>query len=112
MHSFGNVLSVWQQALVIDGGDVDCKFCKQEANPQELAESNAEGQIGDCPECSEESTFTFVIYNNDHGEWVCFSCGVRGENYDNCFRCEQLTYTHVVGDVVFCENCMSDLMRQ
>ena len=102
----------WQQALVIDGGDVDCKFCKQKASPQELAEGNAEGQIGDCPECAQESTFTFVIYNNDHGEWVCFSCGVRGENYDNCFRCEQLTSTHEVGDVVFCENCLSDLMRR
>ena len=102
----------WQQALVIDGGDVDCKFCKQEATPQELAESNAEGQIGDCPECSEESTFTFVLYNNDDGEWVCFSCGVGGENYDNCSRCEQLTYTHGVGDVAVCENCMSDLMKQ
>ena len=100
----------WQKALVVDGGDVDCKFCKQKANPQELAESSAEGQIGDCPECGEESTFTFVIYNNDHGEWVCFSCGVRGQNYDNCSRCEQITSTLEVGDVAFCENCWSDLM--
>ena len=102
----------WQHALVIDGGEVDCKFCKQGADPRELAESSAEGQIGDCPECGEESTFTFVIYNNDHGEWVCFSCGQRGEYYDNCFRCEQLTSTHEVGDVVYCENCWSDIMNR
>ena len=102
----------WQHTLVIDGGDVDCKFCKQKADPQELAESSAEGQIGDCPECGEEATFTFVIYNNDHGEWVCFSCGERGEKYDNCFRCDQLTSTHEVDDVVFCQNCWSDIMSR
>lgn len=102
----------WQQTLVIDGGEVDCKFCMQRANPNELAETSAEGQIGDCPECGEESTFAFVIYNNDHGEWVCFSCGVRGENYDNCFRCDQLTSTHEVGDVVFCENCSLDIFNR
>ena len=101
-----------QQALVIDGGEVDCKFCMQKAVPQELAENSAEGQIGDCPECGEESTFTFVIYNNDHGEWACFSCGVTGENYDNCFGCEQLTSTHEIGDVVYCEGCWSNLIER
>ena len=100
----------WQMALVIDGGEVHCKFCLQEAEPRELAESSSESSAEDCPECWGESTFALVLHGNDIGTWICFSCGVNDKNYDHCFRCDQMTQTPELGEVVFCENC-SDHFR-
>ena len=100
----------WQMALVIDGGEVHCKFCLQEADPRKLAESNSESSAEDYPECWGESTFALVLHGSDIGTWICFSCGVNDKNYDHCFRCDQMTQTPELGEVVFCENC-SDHFR-
>ena len=102
----------WQDALVIDAGEADCKFCKRKQDPQELAASKAEGHVEDCPECGSESTFAFVLYNNDDGGWVCFSCGENGENYDRCNRCDRIASFHDGDDVHICDSCWSDIMRR
>ena len=95
----------WQQALVIDGGEVDCKFCRHKPDPIKLAADNTEGHVADCPECHEEQTFAFILYNNDAGEWMCFSCGERGEHYDHCIRCELMDYFPDDDDVKICGSC-------
>ena len=102
----------WQQALVIDAGNADCKFCKNAANPHELAVDNAEGTVEDCPECGEELTFAFVLYNNDDGEWVCFSCGQSGEGYDHCIRCDGMEDFTESDAVKICSSCWSDIMSR
>ncbi len=103
----------WQEALIANGGDVACAFCRCKADPQELAERNADTLfIEDCPECGEESTFTLVFYNNDgDGRWVCFSCGLSGDEYDHCIRCDQMASFPDQDDVNICSNCWSDMMR-
>jgi len=95
----------WQSALVIDGGEVECKFCRHLADPIRLAAENTEGHVADCPECFEEQTFAFVLYNNDAGEWMCFSCGERSEHYDHCMRCDLMNYFPDDDDVKICESC-------
>ena len=102
----------WQEALVIDAGDADCKFCKRKAEPRELAASNSEGPVGDCPVCGEESAFAFILYNNDAGEWVCFACGERGEHYDHCMRCNQIEEFSDSDDLKICESCWSHMMSR
>ena len=102
----------WQQALVIDDGAAVCKFCKQVADSNELAVSNSEGNVEDCPECGEASAFAFVLHNNDDGEWVCFSCGQGGNNYDHCIRCSQMENFPPSDDVRICLSCWSDIMNR
>ncbi len=102
----------WQRALVIDVDETNCKFCKHKIDPLELAADNSERDVEDCPECGEESTFAFVLYNNDAGEWVCFSCGERGENYQHCIRCDRMEYFSDKNDVEICESCWSDIMSR
>ena len=102
----------WQEALMIDGGEVTCAFCRRESDPQELAERNSEfPNVEDCPECGEESTFAFVLYTNEDGRWVCFFCGQSGENYDNCGRCDRMTNSPDLGEIPLCEACLSDFMH-
>ena len=102
----------WQQALVIDGGQTDCKFCLHKADPQELADDSSESNVvEDCPECGEEATFALVPYNNDGGGWICFSCGQGGEEYDHCIRCNQMASFPDEDDVKICSSCWSDLVR-
>ena len=102
----------WQQALVIDGGQTDCKFCLHKADPQELADDNSESNVvEDCPECGEEATFALVLYNNDEGRWICFSCGQSGEEYDHCIRCNLMASFPDQDDVKICSSCWSDMVR-
>ena len=100
----------WQEALVSDGGEADCKFCKRKIDLRELASSHSEGDVEACPECGERSTFAFVLYNNDEARWVCFSCGEGGENYDNCVECASMTYSPFPGELAVCESCQSHIM--
>lgn len=102
----------WQTALVIDGGEVHCKFCRQEADPVELAVTESGASVDNCPECGEESTFAFTLYGTYIGVWVCFSCGVKSENYDRCFRCDQVAYTPDPGEVFYCENCWDHILSR
>ncbi len=102
----------WQEALVIDGGIADCKFCRRTTDPRDLASRHAESPIEDCPECDTEGSFAFVLYNNESGEWICFSCGVHSENYHHCMRCEQMAYFDEVEDVKFCTNCWDHIMSR
>ena len=95
----------WQEALVIDGGEVDCKFCKRKPDPQELASRHSEGWPEDCPHCDAESSFAFILYTNEDGKWICFSCGQGGENYDSCERCDRLTYSPDHDDIAICGSC-------
>ena len=102
----------WQQALVIDGGQTDCKFCLRRADPQELADNNSVGySTEDCPECGEESTFALIFGSDYEGSWVCFSCGESGENYARCNSCNQMASFHDEDDVQICHSCWSDMMR-
>ena len=98
----------WQEALVIDGGEVECKYCKRTFDPHELASSRSEGSLEDCPECWEEQTFAFILYNNDSGGWMCFSCGVGGEHYDHCMRCYRMEDFRGSEDFKVCRSCWSD----
>ena len=99
----------WQETLVVDGGDADCKFCNHKADPQELADSHSEGSVEDCPECGAELTFTFVFYGDD-GEWVCFSCGESGKNYDQCMKCGRMKYFSDTYDGTVCKSCWAYVM--
>ena len=94
----------WQEALGIDGGQIDCKFCRYKPDAQDLVDMLAEGRIEDCPECGEEQTFVFIFGYDSEGEWVCCFCGVSGSGYVNCSRCDQMTYSQAP-DVAFCEVC-------
>ena len=102
----------WQEALIVDGGEVTCAFCRRKADPQELAEGHSDlPNVEDCPECGEESTFAFVLYTNEDARWVCFFCGQSGENYDNCGRCDRMTHSPESGGIPLCEACLSDFMH-
>ena len=102
----------WRQALVIDAGEAHCKFCLHKTDPQELAASNTEIPVEDCPECDAESTFALVLYNNEEGEWVCFACGVSGEDYAPCMRCDRMENFPDQDEVHICESCWSDVMSR
>ncbi len=105
----------WQPALVIDGGEVDCKFCKRKADPLELAAVNAEGSIEDCPECDVEQTFVYILRHNGAWEWLCFSCGQggAGKNYDHCMRCGRMDYAHDDNDgIQVCEECQTYIIER
>ena len=102
----------WQPALVIDVGEVDCKFCRHRADPIELAADNAEGHVTDCPECSQEQTFAFILYNNDAGGWMCFSCGEGGEDYDHCMRCDLMAHFPDDDGVNICDSCWEHVLER
>lgn len=97
----------WQTTLGIDDGVAECKFCRKQHDPQELAEKEGEGSARDCPECWAESSFTFVQYNNQRGEWVCFSCGESGVSYYDCMRCGEMQLFSEDEDLHICESCWS-----
>ena len=97
----------WQKALGIDGGENDCKFCRYRPDAQDLAYRLSEGRIEDYPECAAEQTFVFVLDSDGEGEWACCSCGESGSGYDNCAKCEQMTNSDNLDDIVFCEACWS-----
>ena len=102
----------WQEALVIDGGEVHCKFCRQNVDPRELAWSRSEGEPEDCPECGESRTFAGIRYVNDIMGWNCFSCGQGGLNYDRCSMCLQVEYFFEDDNVKICKNCWSNLVSR
>ena len=102
----------WQEALVIDAGEADCKFCRRKIDPQELASNKSEGPVEDCPECGAESTFAFVLYTNDSMGWLCFACGEGGQDYDHCMRCDQMEYFPDQDEVKICENCWSHIINR
>ena len=99
-----------QDALVIDGGEADCKFCKREYNPWELAVKHSEGSVEDCPECGEESTFAYITHNEGSAGWVCFSCGIEGEEYDHCWRCDRVSTFSEGEELKFCGTCWMDML--
>ena len=100
----------WQETLVIDGGEVHCKFCRQTADPRELAASNSEGEVEDCPECGESQTFANVLDANNIIGWTCFSCGQGGQNYAHCSTCDQMEYFSENDSLKICQNCWSNLI--
>ena len=102
----------WQEALVIDGGEVECKYCNRTAEPRDLAARHSEGGLEDCPECGEEMTFAFLLYNNDAGGWQCFSCGEGGEHYDHCMRCDRMENFAEDKDFKICNSCWSDIVNR
>ena len=102
----------WQEALVIDGGQVDCKFCLRKADPKELADDNSDSNVvEDCPECGEEASFALVLFNNEEGRWICFSCGQSGEEYEHCMRCNRMASFPDRDDVKICNSCWTDMAR-
>ena len=101
----------WQEALAIDDGEIECKFCRYKTEPEDLADMLSEGRIWDCPECGKEQTFVFTLDDDSNGKWVCCSCGISGNRYDNCARCEQMTFATVPDDINFCEVCWEHLMH-
>ena len=98
----------WQEALTIDGGVVRCQFCRRDADPHRLAAINSEGDVEDCPECYIEQTFAFVLLNNEQGMWVCFSCGIYGDHYERCIRCDSLGDFRY-DELKICEICLEYL---
>ena len=102
----------WQDALVIDGGEVECKYCNRTANPRDLAAKHSEGGLEDCPECGEEMTFALLLYNNDTDRWQCFSCGEGGEHYDHCMRCDMIADFEGCEDFKICSSCFSYWMER
>ena len=102
----------WQHSLVIDGGDVECRFCSYRAEPSKLAEREGIRYSVDCPECFEESTFTYVLHSSGGGNWICFSCGIISENYVDCLICGQVTYIPQHNDADICENCWLNIIAR
>ena len=102
----------WQKALVIDGGDAECKFCRHKAEPQNLASTNGEGPPEECPECGEEGTFAFVLHSNEDGSWICFACGQCGENYVPCIRCGLMLQITDPDELEICSSCRSHIMSR
>ena len=100
----------WQDALGVDYDDINCRFCRYKPDARDLAYRLSEGRIEDCPECGEEQTFIFIYDKDGEGEWACCFCGVSG-SYDNCAKCDQMTYSSNPDDIVFCEVCTEHFMR-
>ena len=99
----------WQEALVLDGAFAECKYCLHLIPAEYLASNHSEGPVEECPECGEEKTFAFVLYNNDDGGWLCFACGTCDRNYGHCIRCGQLKYFQETEEFKMCKDCWSDL---
>lgn len=104
----------WQEALTIDGGVVQCQFCKRNTDPHLLAIRHSEDGIEDCPECWEEQTFAFIIRSNGNCMWLCFSCGEHGDQYDRCDRCDSLYDFRGYDDedLKICEGCWNHWMER
>ena len=102
----------WQEAMVSEEGDLNCKFCMYRTDAGDFAQSQSEGSVADCPECGHESTFAFVPYGNGSGGWHCFSCGAGGDDYDHCMRCDQMAYFANHDDIKFCDECWSHIMSR
>lgn len=93
-----------QNALILNDGAAKCLFCGQEISLRELAENYSEGSVELCPECNEE-TMALVLYNNDEGDWICFSCGFKSNYnyYTSCGRCGNVFWND--NGRVVCEDC-------
>ena len=102
----------WQEALTIDGGVVQCQFCRRNADPRELAVLNSAGGVEDCPECREEQTFSFVLQNNENEMWVCFWCGEHGEHYDRCMRCDRPDNFRGMEGMKVCDSCWEHILER
>ena len=102
----------WQYALVSEEGTLHCRFCMHRTDARDLAESRSEGSVEDCPECLQQSTFAYLIFDSDFGAWFCFSCGAGGERYDYCMRCGQMAYFPDLNNIKFCEDCWSRIMSR
>ena len=76
----------WQDALVIDDGDVDCKYCMFAAAPEDVAYRCSDSSVEHCPECGNQA-FAFTAFRDGNSLWICFHCGEFGEGYDHCMRC-------------------------
>ena len=102
----------WQEALVIDGESLQCKFCNSVTTPRTLADRYSQGELEDCPECGEEMTFAFIVHNNDSAGWQCFSCGEGGQHYDHCMRCGAMGHFPRTGEPKVCGNCWSNILNR
>lgn len=83
-----------QPAVLVDGGNTECKFCGAKPTPMSLAE-HIGGPIDWCPECYDET-----CVQKDDGVWVCTSCGQCGQ-YSHCLKCGRL-YS---GEKGTCNDC-------
>ena len=100
-----------QLALVIDAGEVDCKYCRRKFDSRELASSYSY-TVEDCPECGEWSTFAMLGHTNEGKElWNCFSCGEGGDNYARCWKCDQIEHFNKSNDVQICSSCWEHILR-
>ena len=100
--------SCWQETLIIDGGEAQCKFCSYMPDCHALAVENTDRNIETCPECG-DSTFALTTqHNND--KWVCFSCGEHDGDYGRCFRCDGMVLVLDPDEPVWCNSCLSDIL--
>src|SRR4030042_4255772 len=77
------------RTIALQNGKPYCLFCRYELDSESLAmDISEDGILQNCPHC-EQMTCTWVLYNNDYGEYVCTSCGERGD-YSICSRCQNL----------------------
>ena len=93
-----------REALDVDVGKADCKFCNHKADPQELAASLSEVSVKDCLECDAKLTLAF-LYDNDGDVWVCFACGVSCEQYAHCEMCRCMEPFSDNDGVTICKSC-------
>ena len=90
----------WQETLIIGDGDPRCLFCGYTIPSEEMAEQMAEFMVEVCPECQSES-FAFVLFTNEDGGWLCTSCGIKGNSYERCPRCDNF----MSSNAMFCDSC-------
>ena len=96
----------WEEALVLNPNQIECRFCKYKTSPQELATENADGDVVEnCPVCGCGSTFALVSFHSDAQVWMCFSCGKGGLDYGRCNGCSRVT--QIDEGLFLCENCLS-----
>ena len=67
----------WQPALIINGGEANCKFCNQQSDPEHIAGRNSEVPPEDCPKCGRAGTFAFMPTYLERDGWICFACGLQ-----------------------------------
>ena len=102
----------WQPALVINGGEANCKFCRQQSDPEHIAGRNSEVPPEDCPKCGRAGTFAFMPTYLERDGWICFACGLRGENYARCLGCAGIFEYSSPEGLQLCEPCMSGILSR
>lgn len=99
-----------QETIVLRDDRAFCLFCGEEYSLDELAEIG-EGRGGPCPQC-EGGSLTFVLFNNEEGQFVCVRCGFEASHDHNisCAYCGTKFWSE--DGFPICGDCWENLLEE